>query len=366
MEPAKAGSSLQSKMKLEFQRVLSAPAKGSTISRCSIATHTSTISYSGGLSLKESAKERRRFIRDADDLVCCLTIEFEIVLGLGSTVVPVGKKLELAPPKAPLRERGASDGDAHARRLPGDPAFLCDRFGRGDDPARDETRPAFVLAREDEDRIAFGDVLATIHRLLRAERERLRPRIANLGFDREHHTPHLTPLISMAVHGARPNETELSHRWRQRAWIAMVGFLTSSGRRLLAHAWNAFLRPHERFNRVLVCPTPWRALGSCADRRQPADISPPAHRRYQSLHQPALRRAIRCSHRGTSGGVRSHARCGTCCRESGPAPIARRADLARPPRARSCHRRAALALRADHQDNNDKAGRCGYDAGERG
>src|SRR5439155_13692182 len=166
-------------------------------------------------------------------------------------------------------------------------------------------------------------------------------------------------------HGARPNETKLSHRWRQRAWIAMVGFLTSSGRRLLAHAWNALLRPHERFNRVLVRPTPWRALGSCADRRQPADISPPAHRRSQSLHQPALRRAIRCSHRGTSVGVRSHARCGTCCRESGAAPIARRADLARPPRARSCHRRAALALRADHQDNNDKAGRCGYDAAER-
>jgi len=47
----------------------------------------------------------------------------------------------------------------------------------------------------------FGDVLATIHRLLRAERERLRPRIANLGFDREYHTPHLAPLIPMAVHG---------------------------------------------------------------------------------------------------------------------------------------------------------------------
>jgi len=113
--------------------------------------------------LKESAEERRRFIRNADDLVRCLTIEFEIELGLGSTVVPVGKKLELAPPQAPLRERGASDGDAHARRLPGDPAFFRDRFGRGDDAVRDKTWPAFVLAREDKDRIAFGDVLATIH-----------------------------------------------------------------------------------------------------------------------------------------------------------------------------------------------------------
>jgi len=53
------------------------------------------------LSLKEPAEERRRFIRDADNLVRCLTIEFEIKLGLGSTVVPVGKKSELAPPHAP-------------------------------------------------------------------------------------------------------------------------------------------------------------------------------------------------------------------------------------------------------------------------
>ena len=167
--------------------------------------------------LKESAEERRRFVRDPGNLVRCLTIEFEIELGLGSTVVPVGKKSELAPPQAPLCERGASDGDAHARRLPGDPAFLCDRFGRGDDAARDETWPALVLACEDKDRIAFGDVLATIHRLLRAERERLRPQIANLGFSREH-PPHLTPLISIAVHGVRPNENKINHRanckWR--------------------------------------------------------------------------------------------------------------------------------------------------------
>src|SRR5207245_2678236 len=124
------------------------------------------------LSLKESVEECRRFIRDTDDFVRCLTIEFKIELGLGSAVVPVGKKFELAPPQAPLRQRGPSDRDAHARRLPGDPAFLCDRFGRGDDAARDETWAAFVLAGEEEDRIAFGDVLATIHRLLRLECER--------------------------------------------------------------------------------------------------------------------------------------------------------------------------------------------------
>jgi len=38
--------------------------------------------------------------------------------------------------------------------------------------------------REDEDRIAFGDVLTTIHCLVRAERERLCPRSASLSFDR--------------------------------------------------------------------------------------------------------------------------------------------------------------------------------------
>src|SRR5205807_10157583 len=95
--------------------------------------------------LKEPAEKRRRFIRDADNLVRCLTIEFEIELGLGSTVIPVGKKSELAPPQTPLRERGASDGDAHARRLTGDPAFFFDRLGRGDHAARDETWPALVL-----------------------------------------------------------------------------------------------------------------------------------------------------------------------------------------------------------------------------
>jgi len=162
----------------------------------SIAWLGHIVFMSKSAALKESAEERRRFIRDADNLVRCLTIEFEIELGLGSTVVPVGKKFERAPSQAPLCERGASDGDAHTRRLPGDPAFLCDRFGRGDDAARDETWPAFLLAREDEDRIAFGDVLATIHRLLRPKRERLRLWIANLSFDRERDAFHFAPLVS--------------------------------------------------------------------------------------------------------------------------------------------------------------------------
>ncbi len=119
-------------------------------------------------------KERRRFFRDAGDLVRRLTIEFEIELGLRSPIAPVGKRLELTSSQAPLRDRNASDRDAHARRLPGDAPFFCDRFDRGDKPMRDKTRSAFVLAREDKDPIASGDVLAAIHRLLRAEGERFR------------------------------------------------------------------------------------------------------------------------------------------------------------------------------------------------
>jgi hypothetical protein len=137
--------------------------------------------------LKECAEERCRFVRDAGNLVRGLTIEFEIQLGLGSTVVTVGKRFELAPSQPLLRERRASDRDAHARRLPGDPAFLWDSFGRGDYTARDETWSAFVLTRENEDSVAFGDALAIIHRLLRAERESLRQRIPDFGLDGEWH-----------------------------------------------------------------------------------------------------------------------------------------------------------------------------------
>ncbi len=146
--------------------------------------------------LKESAEERRRFIRDADNLVRCLTIEFEIELRLRPAVVPVAKRFQLAMSQAPFRQRGPSDGDADARRLPEDAAFLWDRFGGGDDTTRGETLPALVLARKDEDRVAFGNVLATIHRLLRFKRERLRLWIANFSFDRERGPLHFAPLMS--------------------------------------------------------------------------------------------------------------------------------------------------------------------------
>src|SRR6059058_35245 len=85
--------------------------------------------------LKESAEERRRFIRDADDLVRCLPIEFEIELGPGLAVIPVGKGFEFAPPQRPPRHRGAFDRDAHTRRLPGDIALPSYRFGGADDAA---------------------------------------------------------------------------------------------------------------------------------------------------------------------------------------------------------------------------------------
>src|SRR5262245_17543389 len=84
--------------------------------RCTRFWHNGFILKSAAL--KESAQKRRRFIRNADNLVRCLTIEFEIQLGRGPAVVPVGKRFELAPPQAPLLERGASDVDAHTRRLP--------------------------------------------------------------------------------------------------------------------------------------------------------------------------------------------------------------------------------------------------------
>ena len=52
---------------------------------------------------------------------------------------------------------------------------------------RDEASPALVLACEDEYRVAFGDMLAAIHRPLRGKHERLRLQIANLGFNCERH-----------------------------------------------------------------------------------------------------------------------------------------------------------------------------------
>jgi hypothetical protein len=50
------------------------------------------------VALKEFAEERRRFTQDADDLVRCLTIEFEIELGLGLAVIPVSETFDSVRP----------------------------------------------------------------------------------------------------------------------------------------------------------------------------------------------------------------------------------------------------------------------------
>src|SRR5262245_2713550 len=78
---------------------------------------------------KEPPEKCRRLVRDAGDLVRRLAIELEIELGLGSAVVPLGKRFELAPPQPPSRRGRASHRDAHAGRLPRDAASLRDRPG---------------------------------------------------------------------------------------------------------------------------------------------------------------------------------------------------------------------------------------------
>jgi hypothetical protein len=137
--------------------------------------------------LEEFVEERHRFIRDADDLVRCLTVEFKIELCPGLAVIPVGEMFEITPSQQALRERGPSDGEADTRCLPGEAVLLRDRFGKSDNAACNEALSAFVLTRENENGVAFGDVLAAIHRLLGSQRERLRSWIANIGFDRERH-----------------------------------------------------------------------------------------------------------------------------------------------------------------------------------
>src|SRR6266702_398435 len=78
--------------------------------------------------LEESTEKRRGFFRETNDLVRCLTIEFEIEFSPGTAVIPVGELLEVASSQGSLRERSTSDGNAHTRRLPGYAGFLRDRF----------------------------------------------------------------------------------------------------------------------------------------------------------------------------------------------------------------------------------------------
>ena len=79
--------------------------------------------------LKELVEKRRSRIGYSDDLVRRLAIEFEIELALGLAVVPVAETFELTPSQRVLRQPGALDGQADARRLPFDAGPSCHRFG---------------------------------------------------------------------------------------------------------------------------------------------------------------------------------------------------------------------------------------------
>lgn len=157
--------------------------------------------------LEKPKKKRRRVCGEADNFVRCLAIEFDVELGFRAPVVPVGKMVKLASSQMLFCERGALDGDAHARRLPGHPGSLCPRFGGGD-AACDETRLALVFACEDEGRIACGDVLAAIHCFLRVERERIRAWITYLDFDRKQQAPYLARLRQGSLRAVLPLVTQ--------------------------------------------------------------------------------------------------------------------------------------------------------------
>jgi len=131
--------------------------------------------------LEEAIEKRRRFIRDADDFIRCLAIEFEIELGFRLSIIPIGKLFEFTPPQCPLRQSGAFDGDADAGRLTGDSAFHRDRLGGSDRATRDEASPALVLVVKTNAVSPLAIRSPPKHRLLRGEHERLRPQIANLG-----------------------------------------------------------------------------------------------------------------------------------------------------------------------------------------
>src|SRR5262249_37160445 len=137
-----------------------------------------------------------------------------IELRLGSIVVPVAKTLQLNAAEAPLGERSASNSDADTRCLPGDPASFRDCFCRSDYAAGNETCPAFVLTRENEDRIAFTDALPSLHRLLSGERERFRLRIANFRLDRERH---FCPPLTNSRYSSQNGETLLRPELRSNA-----------------------------------------------------------------------------------------------------------------------------------------------------
>src|SRR5689334_5121191 len=94
--------------------------------------------------LEKPFEERRRRVRNADDLVGCLAVEFEVELGLGPAILPVLEALELTAAKAPRRQGSATDGDTDPWRLPFEIGTYRDGLRGGHDTARDKPLPAFV------------------------------------------------------------------------------------------------------------------------------------------------------------------------------------------------------------------------------
>ena len=115
--------------------------------------------------LEALTEERRRLIGDADNLIGCLPIKFEIEFSLRPTVIPVGEMLELAAPQWSLRKRRSADRDAHSRRLAPDAPLLRNCFGVSDDAAGDEALAALALTREHENRVTFGSSCAPSARI---------------------------------------------------------------------------------------------------------------------------------------------------------------------------------------------------------
>src|SRR6185295_7255916 len=158
--------------------------------KTTIAKWTTRTASASAIALEEAIEEARGGGRDADDLVGRLAVELEVELGLRPAVVPVREALQLASAQASRGERGALDDDRDARRLALDAGLLRGRLDRADDALRDEPAAAFVLAREDEDRVACADALAVVHRLLLGERVAARSGPVDPGLDRERRGRH--------------------------------------------------------------------------------------------------------------------------------------------------------------------------------
>src|SRR5215467_4963902 len=149
------------------------------------ASSSQCISVCSGL--EKFAEERHYFIRDADDLVRCLTIKLEIELGLRLAIVPVAECFEFTSPQRALRQGNAPGSDAHTRCLRLNAALLGYFFGGGDGTTRDQPMATLILAGKHKKRVTFGDMFTAIHGLLCDERERFRGLIADLGFYGERH-----------------------------------------------------------------------------------------------------------------------------------------------------------------------------------